>query len=184
MIDPELTGALEESEKSREMKIPEEIERKKKEGELENLAGKVANSEKENELHRQSEIELQNEINHREKESSLSEERITEIELNRERLEMEESKIQNEINRLENLLSSIRNEESELTKIYNPKSGKNSAEQVKVQNFYISEAKEVLRGKVLTANEMFDLAKRLKIVKAFNYARRILARAAADLALN
>jgi len=175
---------LEASEKCREQEIAEELERKKQEGEVENLNRKLAYLEKENELHKQSEIELQNKIYQRIKESALSDERLTEIKLDHERLEMEESEIQDKINELKKRLASIKDAEVEFKQIFNPKSDSGSVEQVKIENFYIPEAKEVLRGKALTPNEMLDLAKKLKVVKAFNYARRILARADDDSTLN
>lgn len=48
----------------------------------------------------------------------------------------------------------------------------------------VTEAKEILRGKEATPKEILELAKRLKEIKSFNYARRVLARAAVDQATN
>ncbi len=64
------------------------------------------------------------------------------------------------------------------------KTGEIAVKHVKIEDYYLPEAREILRGKVAPPKHLLDLAKRLKSVKAFNYARRILARAAADSTLN
>jgi hypothetical protein len=55
-----------------------------------------------------------------------------------------------------------------------------NANQVRTENPNISKAKEILRGKAAVPVEILELANKLKEIKSFNYARRILARAAGD----
>lgn len=51
---------------------------------------------------------------------------------------------------------------------------------VKIDTPFITQAQDILRGKVASPEEVLALTRKLKSLKAFNYARRILARAADD----
>ena len=172
---------LEESQKDSELKKIQENERRRQEFEFEEKNKKIAQLEAERELLKQSEIDFQNAISKREQELKLSQEEIEKIKGDRQNLKMDEAQLKAEIKELENRLAAIRKQETDIGKILS--SDAKRGEQIKIENFYLPEAKDVLRGKVLTPKEMLDLAKKLKSVKAFNYARRILARAAADSTL-
>lgn len=58
------------------------------------------------------------------------------------------------------------------------KIGQTPSDKVKIDAPYIAQAQDILRGKIASSDEVLELTKKLKSVKAFNYARRILARAA------